>query len=197
MSSLIIVDIQPFYEPWHNHITDHVMQYVNRNCSKYEKVVWFFNDADVGVKNDVDDMVEFVYTNGVKEDCVEQINFVNKQYMFFRDWMDVMVDEEFIIKVARYMIRNGITDSKQIDENTMEMLILSYFDTPEGVNIREEYDYLFKDSIKIPSFDWSQLQELGEVDTCGGGRYECLLEIEILLKVVGVKVNRIELLVYG
>jgi hypothetical protein len=195
-NSLVIVDIQPAYETHHKHISAPLMEYIN--TSNYNKILWFFNGESEGQSPDtISDVQMYAYDHGLDEDKIDDIIFIDKYYSFFRHWMDAGVDEEFTLKVIRYMIKNDITDSESIDDFAMEMLIESYFDFPEGVDIREEFDYLWTDGIHIPHFKWEAIKTLGSVDTVGGGCNECLKEMEMLMTATGVSYNRLDQYTYG
>lgn len=199
--SLIIVDIQPFYDPWHEHITQPLIEYVENSIRNnvYDEYLWFFNAEEVGIQDTAQDMYEYLLENGMDEEIIEEdhVTFIDKYYAFFRNWMDIGVDEEFLIKVIRYMISNDINDSRDIDDEAFEMLIQTHHDIPYGVDIQEEFDFLFQDNIHIPDFRWGAVKQLKNVDIYGGGRNECLKEMEILLEVVNVNVNQLDKYIYG
>lgn len=196
--NLIVVDIQPFYHHWHKNITPRLLEYINE--SSYENILWFFNAQEVGIEEDHVDLREYITDYDIlDEEKYNDIVLIDKYYAFFRNWMDMGIDEELIIKFIKYMISKDIVDSRDIDEDTFKAIVADFYGlSPEEVEDNStELDDLHTDNIHIPHFEWGAIKNLGSVDICGGGRNECLREMELLLEAVGVKVNRIERFIYG
>lgn len=195
--NLIVVDIQPFYHHWHKNITPRLLEYIEK--SNYGDILWFFNAQEVGIEEDHVDVRDYITDFEIlSEDKLEDITLIDKYYAFFRNWMDMGVDEDFIVHVIKHMISEDIVDSRDIEEDDLKMIYGSYY----GLNAEEiesdpDFDTLLSDNIHIPHFKWDAIKKLGSVDICGGGRNECLKEMELLLEAVGVKVSRIEQFIYG
>lgn len=109
------------------------------------------------------------------------------------------IDEDVIKYVVKHMIREDVTDSRDLEEEDLKMLFQTYHDLSEDdmEDWSEEYDTITNDNIHIPNFKWGAIKNLKNVDICGGGRKECLAEMEILLESVGVSVDRLEQFIYG
>jgi hypothetical protein len=201
MKSLIIVDIQPFYHQYHKNITPELLKFLNERGKQYENILWFFNAEEVGIDETIIDMKEYIEDFGILGgEIYGDITFIDKYYAFFRNWMDTGVEVGFIVKVIQHMIREDVNDSRDLDEEDLIMLIETYY----GMSMKkfeetysDEYDNIVGDNIHIPHFKWEKINELKNVDICGGGRNECLAEMEILLEAVGVDVNKIERFIYG
>jgi hypothetical protein len=200
MKSLIIVDIQPFYHQYHRDITPKLLQFLNEQGENYENILWFFNAEEVGIDETIVDMQEYIEDFGIlEEEVYGDITFIDKYYAFFRNWMDVGIDEDFIKYVVKHMIREDVVDSRDLEEDDLKMLFQTFFDLSEEdmEDWEREYDFITSDNIHIPHFKWEAIKNLKNVDICGGGRNECLAEMEILLEAVGVNVNKIEKFIYG
>lgn len=93
--------------------------------------------------------------------------------------MDLGIPHEIIIKAVNYMKKNKINDSRN-------------FSNEDWLSIDENYlsnEILATEAIFYPDFN-AKIFDLKEVDNLkliGGGRYECLLEIDFFLK--GIEKN--------
>ncbi len=201
MKSLVIVDIQPFYHQYHRHITPKLLEYIKDNNS-YENIIWFYNAEEViGIEETIDDMNEYIGDfEIISEEQFESIIFIDKDFGFFRNWMDAGVDEDYIKTVIKYMIREGDIDSREIDEEVFKMLFQTFFNVSDDDTLDEwsdEYEFFQGNPINIPQFKWGAIKGLKNVDLCGGSEHECLAEMKILLESVDVKVNELTNFIYS
>ncbi len=201
MKSLVIVDIQPFYHQYHRDITPKLLEYIKDNSNSYENVIWFYNAEEVRIEETIDDMNEYIGDfEIISEEQFESIIFIDKDFGFFRNWMDTGVDEEYIKTVIKYMIREGYNDSGEIGEDTFKMLFQTFFNVSDDDILDEwsdEYEFFQDNPINIPQFKWTAIKGLKNVDLCGGSKYECLAEMKILLESVNVKVNELTNFIYS
>lgn len=181
-NSLIVVDIQPSYKKYFgfkvSDLCDHLIN------SDYDKILYLYNGPELGMETK-DDIFNFLIEDGLDydEEKVEQIpnmTFYEKNYAFFRDMMDYGYDEDDIIKLIKYMIDNKIDNSQDIDDETFEELDIE----PLGSN-----------RIWIPDV-LEELKKYNNIILCGGGRNECLREIEIALKVLNKPYKLLNKFVY-
>ena len=201
MKSLVIVDIQPFYHQYHRDITPKLLKHIKVNISKYENIIWFYHAEEViGIEETIDDMNEYIGDFDIlTEDEFESIIFIDKDFGFFIDWIDSGVDGDFIKDIVKHMIRKGVNDSREIDEESFKILFQTFFNISnediEG-EWSDEYGFFQEHAIAIPQFKWDAIKGLKNVDLCGGSRNKCLAEIEILLESLDVEVNKLDNFIY-
>lgn len=199
--SLIVVDIQPFYHQYHKNITPQLLEHIRDNSNQYKNIIWFFNAEEViGIEEDIHDMTDYIMDfEIISEDQFDSINFIDKDFGFFRNWLDAQVDDDFIKYVVKHMIQEDVVDIRELDEEVFKMLFQTYFNLNEEDLQNEwadEYEFFVDNPINIPQFKWQAIRNLGNVDLCGGSENECLAEIEILLEAVNVKVNKLNKFIY-
>lgn len=199
--SLIVVDIQPFYHQYHKNITPQLLEHIRDNSNQYKNIIWFFNAEEViGIEEDIDDMTDYIMDfEIISEDQFDSINFIDKDFGFFRNWLDTQVDDDFIKYVVKHMIQEDVVDIRELDEEVFRMLFQTYFNLNEEDLQNEwadEYKFFLDNPINIPQFKWQAIRNLGNVDLCGGSENECLAEIELLLEAVDVKVNKLNKFIY-
>lgn len=200
--SLIVVDIQPFYHQYHKNITPRLLEYIRDNSNQYENIIWFFNAEEIiGIEESIDDMADYILDfEIISEEQFDFINFIDKDFGFFRNWMDAGVDDNFIKYVVKHMIREKVTDIRELDEGDFKILFQTFFNLNEEDlqnDWVDEYEFFLDNPINIPTFKWQAIEKLGQVDLCGGSENECLAEIEILLEAVDVTVSKLDKFIYS
>lgn len=173
-SSLLVVDVQPAYASSCEFIVRNVAQRIN-NTRKPTCIMWVGESFTDDTQADVRD---YLWRNGARPSKLDQCQFIEKDYGFFRSWMGNVNDAD-IIKVGQEMIRCGITDTREMDLTTM---------------MGDDFDGT--DPLLLPSFSDSHLKWFDAFDTCGGGSDACLAEIELYISMLGKKFNRLDSLVY-
>lgn len=188
--NLVIVDVQPFYHNWHKHLTPYLIEYVN--MSNYSNMLYFFNGEEMGIPDNVNTVAEYLVEHELDETKLNRFYFIEKDYSFFRGWMDLGIDDEVIVSIVKYMLKNKIYDSREIDPDDLLQMLESSF----GDESNDIFEQISDEVIFIPSWDYSKLQAFNKYDLCGGAREECLKEIEILLQALDIEYNVIENLTY-
>ena len=147
-------------------------------------ILYFFNGPDLGFETE-QEMIYWLFDNGVEEDVINRISFRPKVYAFFRNWMDMGLDRDILIKCIRYMELHGKNDSRDVTEEEWRNLL------------GEDYeDIIERDMINLPDIDLQELKNMQPFYLCGGGRNECLEEFRIFLDAFNVQYHIIEKLVY-
>jgi len=173
MKTLVIVDVQPFYARWIDFDIEDLIDYM----SKYDEVIIFFNGADI-MCDELYDVQSFFFEHGMSETTLDTITWVEKTYGFLRNWMDnYEVDDEDIITVLHRMLANDVCDSRDLDESYLE-----------------QNGFPIDDPIFFPDFDCNLKQDY--VWICGGGKEECLREIELYLESIGITTDRVDCFTY-
>lgn len=162
--TLIIVDIQPAYSKNISFDIPSFCEYVD----SFSTIEVFYNGEDLGMDS-VYDIQNFYMENGMEEETIDNMNFFEKNYAFFRDLMDEGVDDEVIVELGKLLIGKKIWDWRDLDDDDYETFC-SIHDIDYD---RDSYNFNIPDVL----FHINKLP-----DNCilvGGGEYECLREVEL------------------
>jgi hypothetical protein len=177
---LVIVDVQPAYNNYCRRILPRLFSFLNKHKGN---TIAFYNGEELGMDSK-HDVAEYYLENGVSEEKINEINFTEKTYAFFRSWMDQGVDLHVIIKVLRYLVVNKMTDTREI-ESLQQLLGHEY------------QNFMEDDPIYLPQINIAQLKSgFNNCYLCGGGEHECLKEIQILLSVFNIKYTLVRDFIY-
>lgn len=177
-NGLMIVDVQPAYHEWCAGITRKVVTRLNR--ARKPVVVMFVGE---GFTSDTQDTVaEYLREHGASMAALERARFVEKDYGFYRSWMDSGVSEDAILRTLRTMRERNLYRSDYIERDELEAL------AEESI---PSHDPLF-----VPSFDARPLRHFRHMETCGGGSDECLAEMELWLAANDINYARNTALTY-
>lgn len=186
-ANLLVVDIQPAYDRWCHAVAPRVMQLLN----SYTGTKYCLYNAEGLTDDDKHSVIEYYLENGLRQDRIDDIQFVEKSYGFFRQWMDNDVTERIIIKTIRAMVQNRVNDSRDLDVNS----VLTKQEQERGLELWG-IDWQ-EDSIYMPDFmPISILKQMSPFLMCGGAREQCLKEIELLCNAFNIKYKRIDSLIY-
>lgn len=165
--NLVVVDIQPAYESAIKSFLYKFIDFLNEN--EFAKVLYLFNGPDLGLETE-DELKWWLIDNELEEDKLTDFEFFDKGYAFFRGWMDTGVDEDDIIRVGQYMMKNKIWDSRDIKDEVYESMDLpELIDNPDGIYIPDVVD---------------ELKRLNKPLLTGGAQDECLKEVELLMQII-------------
>ncbi len=180
MNKLIVVDIQPAYSKYFP--TLDLKEFV-KLVKKQDEVLYLYNGTNTGLSEDSEESIkDWLYDLGIRTQ--DHITFYDKGYAFFRGWMDYGIDDWTIIDVAKLMMDKKIYDSRDLESSDLEPII-SLDDIPQ-------HDPLF-----IPDLaDLNSICKFNHSLICGGGRNECLKEIELLLGSLDISTQKVERLIY-
>lgn len=180
--NLIIVDIQPSYKKAIKFSIESFCEHLIEE--DYNKILYLYNGPDLGMENS-DEIMNFLIEEGLEydEEKVEQMphmTFYEKGYAFYRDMMDSGYDYKDIVKLIKYMISKKYNTSEDLGEN--EWITLKIDDpSPNRIFIPDVLD---------------ELKKYNNIVLCGGGKNECLAEIEICLDVLGKPYTLLNKFVY-
>jgi len=197
---IICVDVQPEYAYYGNNepVCRDIVRFVNKQTGP---VLMFVNAEDQGMSGDTVTDIQMFWEDTIRgedfnyeadevpEDDVNWNRFtiVDKGFGYFRAWMDLEANESLIIRVIRAMYQAKINDSREFEDVGIEL--------PELVG--EEWQEWMKDDPLI--INWTsvaQLRKFSGAYIVGGGKNECLREVELLMNAFNIKYKRIESLVY-
>lgn len=167
---LVVVDVQPAYQDSCEDIIYEVIEKINKS---EKPIVFFFvgRDLDCDTKSDV---IGYLLEHGIEENRIDGIRFIEKDYGFFRSWMDCGVPHDIILKTIQYMNKEHINDTRNFNEE----------DWSNTVGNKYSKSVYTEDPLYLPNFNQKMFKDkaIDNFELIGGGRYECLLEIEFFLK---------------
>lgn len=180
-TNILCIDIQPEYDNWCKVILPDVVSFLN---SHKGNITFLYNGDEVtsDTKNDV---IDYFIENGLNENIILSSQFIEKTYGFLRTWMDYeYISNSTIIKVLREMAIKRVNDSKEL--NLKEFLS------------EDEYDELMEDEgISFPdNISLGFLKKISPFYMIGGGRNECLREIELICNAFNIRYKRMDSLIY-
>jgi len=184
----IVVDVQPAYGeyiPFERNLAE----FLN---SQRGPILMFVNAEDTGITDDTFwEIREWWEQYGFDEDNWDRTEIVDKGYGHFRAWMDYSVDDDVIIKVIRLMYQNKVTDSRELfgGEDDDDYVI-----NMEALGVPEE---VLADPLSVKWTSVGQLKKFSGAYIMGGGRNECLREVELLMNAFNITYKRVEEFVYG
>lgn len=187
---IIVVDVQPAYSRGNENIFEDIIKFVS---SRTGNVLFFVNaDSEGFTEDSIDSIME--YWEEVAEGIGLEIDWdrfeiVDKGYGYLRSWMDNGVSESIIIKVIRELYRQGVNDSRMLfdeDEEKFEEYLDDDFE-----------DWMLDDPLTVEWLSIKQLKGFNNSYIVGGGRNECLREVELMMNAFNIKYKRVDSLVYG
>ena len=189
-TNILVVDVQPAYDAYSGAVVEGVAQMLNQSRGG----IYVLYNAEGQTNDDYISVINYLIDQGgMREEVADRIHYFSKEYGFFRPWMDQGVPDRIIIKTIRAMVQHKINDSRMMDINTVL--------TPQE---QQEFQSKFRysswedEGIYMPDFmPISILKQISPFYMCGGGRNECLREIELLCNAFNIRYKRIDNLIYG
>ena len=198
---VICVDVQPAYERYAPELFPKIVQFVKNQTGP---VLMFVNAERDGMTDDtIQDVVYWWEEAGGLEydenedEYVSDINWnrfeiVDTGYGWFRNWMDHGVQPKFIIQLIRYMYQRGLNDVRQDTDGVRQYMTQN----PMGGRVIEWQDWMEDEPFVVNWTSVAQLKRFNGAYLVGGGRQECLREIELLMNAFNIGYKRIDSLVY-
>jgi len=194
----IVVDVQPEYCPMSD-VCEKIISFVNKQTGP---VLMFVNAEDSGLTSDTIDSIKLYWEEIVTElsgdyEDESPVNWdrfeiVDKGYGYFRSWMDSRMDSRIIIATIRELYSQRKSDSRDLvfPDDVKEM-------TPIQLEIQDAIEEMGDDPLIVNWISVGQLRKFNGAYIMGGGRDECLREVELLMNAFNIKYKRIDSLVYG
>ena len=203
---VICVDVQPEYSGHldgdENPVFEHIIKFV---VGQTGPVLMFVNAEDQGLSGDTVADVKLYWEDTVRgeewnpddwnPDPIDWNRFkiVDKGYGYLRSWMDQGVSPAAIIKTIREMYQQRVNDSRHLFGGEGP-------EYEEGIQKLLGWEYqpwMLEDGIFTEWTSIAELRRFSGAYIVGGGRNECLREVEILMSAFNIKYKRIDSLVYG
>ena len=195
---VIIVDVQPAYASTvqsigANSVVKGLMDFLNTQTGP---IVAYYNGAGEGFTEDNAYAVQsYFLENGLGDDQINKIQFIEKTYGFFRTWMDNNIETGLIIQILREMNRQRVNDSRELKPGLEDMVMDA---GTGGIIYDDEYeDWMEDDPIYFPDINVAQLKSMSGALLCGGARHECLKEIQLLMSVYNIRYKLAQDFIYG
>ncbi len=184
-AGVLLVDLQPGYG---GGIGRYLMRDVLVELSRLPESVplyaFYVNEELSG--DTLESVQDFWREHGADESLIERIDWREKSYAFFRGWMDNGVASDDIVAVARALRERSLWDSREADEALLTSL------SERGAEL---CDPLWRDeNVERLCEELTRLH--GPLLTAGGGREECLAEVELALDAWNVPFERQNHLTY-
>lgn len=198
---VIVVDVQPEYcginDGDENSVCVDIIQFVAKQTGP---VLMFVNAEDQGLTGDTVADVKLYWEDTVRElandyENEQPINWsrfqiVDKGYGYLRSWMDHGIEPRIIIATIRELYLQKKSDSRDLNfppfnqRTTTQSLIMGAIEEMED------------DPLTVNWTSIAQLKRFSGAYIVGGGRNECLREVELLMNSFNIKYKRIDSLVY-
>jgi len=192
----IVVDVQPEYcgigDGDENYVCVNIIDFINQRTGP---VLMFINAEVSGHSPDtLNDVKLYWEDSGFDPNNWRKVEIVDKGFGYFRSWMDRGTSPRTIIKVIREMYNQKVSDSRELYGGELDPKYEENMRKLMGSDFR---DYDLDDSISVNWTSVAQLKRYNGAYIMGGGREECLREVELLMNAFNIKYRRIDSLVYG
>ncbi len=194
---IIAVDIQPAYsgilDGAEDEAIEAAIQFVNDSRAP---CLMFVNAEQDGLTSDtVEDIKMYWEDSGFEPENWDRVEVYDKGYGYLRGWMDIGIQNKYIIATIREMYKQKVYDSRMLfdedEEKQLEWL------RPIAESINTEPEYMIDDPISVGWAAMDQLKRYNNSYLIGGGRNECLAEVAILMNAFNIKYKMIDELIYG
>jgi hypothetical protein len=197
---VICVDVQPEYM---NPVLEDIIQFVNNQTGP---VLMYVNAEDQGLSGDTVQDVKSYWEDTIRGEDADpedyndspinwsRFQIVDKGYGFFRTFIDAGISDKVIIKTIRLMYQNKVYDSRELFGGEHSDDYAEKFEQFIG---HEFESWMLSDGITVKWTSVAQLKRFSGAYIVGGGRNECLKEVELLMNAFNIKYKRIDHLVYG
>lgn len=186
-NNVIVVDIQPIYKSGIHFdmgkFTDFLMEQGN--------ILYYFNGPDTVGGDSKKEIINWLYEESdYNDDLYNKLNskqtlWYDKGYGFFRGWMDNGASDRFIKKAIRFMMSKKENDSRDIEPEVWEEKF------PKDWKDAYEVDMIY-----LPDIPINTLKKWSGSYLVGGGKNECLLEIQILMSTFNIKHKDVRQFIY-
>jgi len=201
--TLVVVDVQPSYK---DNITFDLYEFIEFLDLDWMSILYLFNGPELGMENQ-ESIQEWLTEHADYEDDDENededdedededyydspfvgqnFDWYEKGYAFFRSFMDEGVGDDDIVAIGKYMLKHGMNDVRDFRDEDWEKL-----DVDETAQELAEGG----DTMYIPDVS-DRLLGIPHPLLVGGGRDECLREVQLLLEILDIPYTTFSPFVY-
>ena len=177
--TLMCVDIQPEYEDYFNFRTNKFLDFIKMNFDDLRYLVFLYNGEDtLNMISEEDYKIWLSDNEGLSDEILDnpKTRFYDKGYAWFRTCMDANIDEQIIVNFVKFMIKNDIHDSRNMDREMWKKYIRENGSWQVTRLLARSEDMVY-----IPEL-MQYLKQFNNIVLCGGTLVDCLKEVEIALK---------------
>lgn len=188
-NNVIVVDVQPMYESYLKSRID--MSEFTDFLLEQGKILYYYNGPNTVGEDRETDIIHWLYEQSDYNDELykkltsNQTIWYDKGYAFFRSWMDEGADVGFIKKAIRYMVSKKEHDSREIEPEEWEEKFPN-----------DWQDSFEDDNIYLPDIPLNTLKSFGGSYIVGGGKNECLAEVQLLMSTFNIKAKPVRKFIY-
>ncbi len=184
---VLVIDLQPAYalsstSSISRYLMRDVLAFLQAQPEDVRIVVVYVNEELSG--DTQEDVRGFWAEHGASNELLERCDWVEKSYAFARGWMDNGVSHDDIVEVLRRMRSLRLTDSRDFEAGQLEALSAEGSALLDPLFLEPDLEQLLP---RLRERSWQ---------TCGGGRDECLREVELVLQSANVSYERLDTLTY-
>jgi hypothetical protein len=193
---VICVDVQPAYD---TPLAPKIIDFVNKQTGP---VLMFVNADRDGLTDDTIPSVQQYWEEHAGGNWDDEYNeytsnidwnrfqIADKGYGYLRAWMDHGVEPAVIIATIREMYAQRVSDTRQLQFPPFNKR------TTTQSLIQGAIDEMDEDPMSVGWTSVAQLKQFSGAYLVGGGRDECLREVELLMNAFNIRYKRIDSLVY-
>jgi hypothetical protein len=187
---LLIVDVQNTYLKYCQDLLVKIPQF----AQNFSEVIYLFDNIN---NEDFHSQVPDLWMQEEYQEFYDRWKVISKNYAFFRGLMDAGIDEDDqeLVKLAQFLRKYNLNDAREIcpdNPKIWKTYQKEFKHSPlQNINFEDYGFYLPEDLIT----DLENSLRDGVV-LVGGGRQECLKEVALLLRVLGIKFTIHEELTY-
>ncbi len=171
--NMVVVDIQPEYSS-SIHFLPEFIDFLNEN--DFAKVLYLYNGEDLGMSSE-SDLISWLLDNGLDEDKIDDFDFFEKNYAFFRDLMDQGMGEDDIVEIGQFVMKKRKHDWRDLNGEEWEELDSIVSDISDDSNRGENMMFYLPEVV-------DEIKPLRLPLLAGGGRNECLREVELVFQML-------------
>lgn len=185
-NNVIVVDVQPMYESSIYFNMENFTDFLKNQ----HKILYYYNGPDTVGSDTKNDIIRWLleyadFDDELSHKLERETIWYDKGYAFFRSWMDMGADEGFIKKAVRFMMSKKVTDSRDIDPEEWQE------------EFPDDWDYNFEgDMIYLPDIPINKLKKWSGSYIVGGGKNECLKEVQLLMSVFNIRAKEVKEFIY-
>lgn len=173
--SLVSCDVQPRYAGGVPFKMEDFVVFLR----KFDKVLYLFNNKNIGVSDTVDSVKEMLRKAGATDQDFERINFRPKVYYYFRD----ILDEETTsyrecLKLLKIMILRGVSNAYELTRTDLEKCLTDKKLVDDILMKRKHFYY--DPALATDLLNYNYCEEVG------GFENECNIEINLYMDAIGM-----------